>query len=140
MRRCVPTFRIRYHECDPQGVVFNAHYLALFDMAIGELWRDMGAGYDAMVRSGVDIVVGEANVRFLDAAHHDDLVEVAAQVAELGTTSMRTEFEVTRDGTLLATGWTRHVFVRTPEMVKCPIPDDIRAVLAEPVNSTVGLA
>lgn len=140
MRRCVPTFRIRYHECDPQGVVFNAHYLTLFDMAIGELWRHIGDGYAAMVASGVDIVVGEANVRYRAAAHPDDLVDVATQVAELGTTSLRTEYEVTRDGALLATGWTRHVFVQTPAMTKTPIPDDIRAALSEPVTSTVGLA
>ena len=25
--------RVRYHECDQQGVVFNAHYLAYADMA-----------------------------------------------------------------------------------------------------------
>ena len=24
--------RVRYHECDPQGVVFNANYLAYFDL------------------------------------------------------------------------------------------------------------
>jgi acyl-CoA thioesterase FadM len=28
--------RVRYHECDPQGVVFNANYLAYFDIALIE--------------------------------------------------------------------------------------------------------
>jgi len=30
--------RVRYNECDPQGVVFNANYLT-FDITITELWR-----------------------------------------------------------------------------------------------------
>ena len=34
--------RIRYHECDPQGHVFNSNYLAYFDVAITELWREVG--------------------------------------------------------------------------------------------------
>jgi acyl-CoA thioesterase FadM len=28
--------RVRYHECVPQGVVFNANYLAYFDIALIE--------------------------------------------------------------------------------------------------------
>lgn len=135
MRRHVPTFRIRYHECDAQGVLFNAHYLALFDMAITELWRDMLGGYETMTARGVDIVVGEAHVRYLRPARFDDLVDVAVEVAELGTTSMRTEYEVLRDGEQLATGWVRHVFVDMATMTKTPIPDDLRAALSGSVSS-----
>ena len=37
--------RVRYHECDPQGIVFNANYLAYADIAITELYRDaFGSG------------------------------------------------------------------------------------------------
>ena len=32
--------RVRYNECDPQGHVFNANYLAYFDIAMTELWRE----------------------------------------------------------------------------------------------------
>ena len=31
------SIRVRYNECDPQGHVFNANYLAYFDIAITEL-------------------------------------------------------------------------------------------------------
>ena len=34
--------RVRYNECDPQGVVFNANYLTYFDLTMGELWRELG--------------------------------------------------------------------------------------------------
>ena len=40
--------RVRYHECDPQGVVFNANYLAYFDIALTELWRDAVGGYASL--------------------------------------------------------------------------------------------
>ncbi len=35
----VHELRVRYGECDPQGIVFNANYLLYFDVAFTELWR-----------------------------------------------------------------------------------------------------
>ena len=49
--------RVRYAECDPQGVLFNANYLAYVDHTITELWRAAYGGYGAMLDRGIDIVV-----------------------------------------------------------------------------------
>ena len=38
------TVRVRYGECDLQGIVFNAHYLSYFDISITELWREAWEG------------------------------------------------------------------------------------------------
>jgi len=35
----VHELRVRYGECDPQGIVFNANYLSYFDITVTELWR-----------------------------------------------------------------------------------------------------
>ena len=140
MRRHVPTFRIRYHECDPQGVVYNAHYLALFDMALTELWRAVFGGYQAMTDRGLDLVVAEAHVRYLGPVQFDDLVDVAIEVVELGTTSIRTEYEVHRSDDLVATGWLRHVLVDLGTNAKTTIPDDVRAALSESITTVSGIA
>jgi acyl-CoA thioester hydrolase len=135
MRRHVHTVRVRYHECDQQGHVFNAHYLAFFDMAITELFRDAIGGYMEMVERGVDIVVAEAHVRYLGAARFDDVLDIEVEVAELGTTSMRSAYTVRREERVVTTGWARHVFVDTPAMTKRPIPEDIRAALRHPLGA-----
>ena len=70
--------RVRYNECDPQGVVFNANYLTYFDITMGELWRELG-GYQAMVDAGVDMVVAEATIRYLAPLRFDDEIEVVAR-------------------------------------------------------------
>ena len=76
--RTVPAFRhrlrVRYVECDAQGVVFNAHYLAYFDIGITELWREALGSYQDMLDAGVDVVVAEAGVRFRlrDSGTHGD--------------------------------------------------------------------
>ena len=40
----VHPLRVRWAEADMQGVVFNAHYLAYFDIAITEYWRVLAKG------------------------------------------------------------------------------------------------
>src|SRR5204863_57417 len=64
--------RVRYAECDRQGHVFNSHYFAYFDVVLTELWRAAIGYYDLMIERGVDVVVGEAQARYLRAAHFDD--------------------------------------------------------------------
>ena len=106
------SLRVRYNECDPQGVVFNANYLTYFDITMGELWRELG-GYQEMVDAGVDMVVGEANIRYRDALRFDEEFEIRATVSRLGDTSMTTELILARNGDTVAEGELRHVFIET---------------------------
>ncbi len=127
------TFRVRYHECDPQGIVFNAHYFTYFDMTMTELLRAAfpGAGYPEMIeRHGVDIVVAEATARFMGSARFDDEIELRATITRLGTTGMTTALQVGRDDGILVEGELRHVFVNATTWEKTPIPDAVRAALA----------
>ena len=65
----VHELRVRYGECDPQGIVFNANYLLYFDVAFTELWREAVGSWQEMVeRDGVDAVVREAKLRFRSPA------------------------------------------------------------------------
>jgi acyl-CoA thioester hydrolase len=117
--------RVRYNECDPQGVVFNANYLTYFDITMSELWRELG-GYQAMVDAGVDMVVAEATVRYLAPLRFDDEMEVVARITRLGDTSMTTELVIEDGGEPAAEGELRHVFIQTGGSATAPIPDRIR--------------
>ena len=117
--------RVRYNECDPQGVVFNANYLTYFDIAMGELWRELG-GYQAMVDAGVDMVVAEATIRYLAPLRFEDEVEVVARITRLGETSMITQLAIEDGGEPAAEGELRHVFIETQGTRTLPIPDRIR--------------
>lgn len=123
--------RVRYGECDPQGVVFNAHYLAFADLTLTELWRSaVDGGYAAMVRDGVDMVVAEARVRFLAPARFDDELEIQATVTRLGTTGMGSVYRIVRDTEAVAEVELRHVFVHADGSGTLPIPDVVREGLA----------
>jgi len=122
----VHRLRVRYHECDAQRRVFNAHYFAYFDLALTELFRAVFGGYESMLERQVDLVVGEASARFLAPARFDDELEVAVSVTRLGTTGVTTRYELLRDGQLLVEGTLRHVVVNLGTHAKAPIPDWMR--------------
>jgi acyl-CoA thioester hydrolase len=117
--------RVRYNECDPQGVVFNANYLTYFDLTMTELWRELG-GYQAMVEAGVDMVVAEARVRYRSPLRFDEVFECEATVTNLGETSMSAGIALLRDGVPAADGELRYVFIETGGGAKQPIPEAIR--------------
>jgi acyl-CoA thioester hydrolase len=121
--------RVRYGECDPQGIVFNANYLLYFDVAFTELWREAIGPWQLMVERGVDAVVAEANVRFRMPARYDDVIRLEARLSRLGATSITTEIDVIRDGVLLVEGSLRHVFVDVGNWDRTQMPDWIRAGL-----------
>lgn len=110
--------------------MFNANYLSYFDLAITELWREAIGPYQEMTEQGVDMVVGEANVRYFSPARFDDEIDLGVEVVRLGTTALSTRMTVRRDGELLAEGLMRHVFVDVARGGKTEIPASIRAALA----------
>jgi acyl-CoA thioester hydrolase len=122
--------RVRYAECDRQGHVFNSHYFAYFDVVLTELWRAALGYYDVMTERGVDVVVGEAQARYLRAAHFDDEIDIEAGIERLGRTGITTRFRVLRDGELLVDGRLRHVCVEAAALTSTPIPDWLRDALA----------
>jgi acyl-CoA thioester hydrolase len=135
------TLRVRYAECDPQGVVFNAHFLAYFDVGITELFRAAFGSYQAMIDRGVDFVVAEAGLRYRRPAHFDDELTLEVAVTRMGTTSITTSYRVLRDGELLVDGTLRHVLIDLKTLVgrepdaKTAIPDWMREGLAPYVIS-----
>jgi acyl-CoA thioester hydrolase len=128
----VHELRVRYGECDPQGIVFNANYLLYFDVAFTEYWRDRIGPWEEMAKLGVDAVVAEANLRFRSPARFDDVLQLKVSTEELGTTSTTTRVDVCRDGELLVECRLRHVFVDRETWAKTPMPEEFRARLAAP--------
>ncbi|HEY0517749.1 MAG TPA: thioesterase family protein [Solirubrobacteraceae bacterium] len=124
--------RVRYGECDPQGIVFNANYLLYFDVSFTELWRDAVGPWQEMVQHGVDAVVAHADVDFHQPARFDDVLTLRAEIVKLGRTAITTEIDVLRGEELLVKGHLRHVCVSTETLAgnsapaKVPIPAYIR--------------
>jgi acyl-CoA thioester hydrolase len=126
----VHTLRVRYHECDAQGIVFNANWFTFFDVTLTEWFRAAFGSYDALMEEhGVDVVLAETTGRFKGSARFDDELAIAAAVERLGTTSMVVTYTARRDGEALVEGRTVYVFVDPATMAKREIPAPVRATL-----------
>ena len=125
----VHRLRVRFHECDPQGVVFYAQYFAYVDVALTEMWREAFGSYGDVVAAGTDVVVVEAASTFRASARFDDDLDVELRIERLGTTSMAMATAVRRDDELLVDGRIVHVFVDAATMGKKAIPDHMRGAL-----------
>ena len=121
--------RVRYAECDAQGVVFNAHYLAYFDTSLTELWRAAFGGYQAIIERGIDVMVLEAQLRFRAPARFDELLTLEIALTRLGNTSIASSHRISRDGEVLVEGTMMHVLVDLSTLKKTPIPDWMREQL-----------
>src|SRR4051812_22824865 len=81
--------RVRYGECDPQGVVFNANYLAYFDVILTEFWREAIGDYNAMIAEhAADMVAAESRIGFKSPAASDDELDFELRAARLGTPAL----------------------------------------------------
>lgn len=128
--------RIRYAECDMQGIVFNANWFALFDDTVGACWRERLGGYERLSGGGIEIVVAETGARFRGAARFEELIDFELVVARIGNSSLRVEIAALRenadgDRDLLVEGFLEYVFIDHASFTPVAIPEDVRAALAE---------
>lgn len=129
MSAFVHRHRVRYHECDAQGHVFNAHYVTFVDVAITELWRAALGAYAAMLDLGVDVVTAEVGVRFRAPARFDEELDVGLELVRLGRTGITTRIAMHVGDRTCATGEIRHVVVGLGTVAPTPMPDELRAAL-----------
>ncbi|MGK2954176.1 MAG: acyl-CoA thioesterase [Solirubrobacterales bacterium] len=118
--------RVRYNECDPLGIVFNANYLVYADLAINELWRDHLGGYESMMEEGLDLAVVEANLRFFKPLRYDEEFTAEVRVENIGNKSLTTAFTLVRDEDEVASGTLAYVCVDSASNESRPVPDSIR--------------
>ena len=122
--------RVRYGECDPQGVVYFANYPVFVDIGMTELWRDRIGPYNDMVEAGSDMVVAELVLRYRGSARFDEDIDVVIDVDRLGETSLTCAWRIERDGDVLVEGTIRQVCIDPATKAKKPLPPDVRAALA----------
>lgn len=98
--------RVRYSETDAMGFLHHSRYFALFEVGRTELYRAQGGDYRAMEESGLFLVVAKAECRFRAPARYDDELIIRAKLARVSPAKLEHDYEVIRNGQVLATGHT----------------------------------
>ncbi|MBO6826898.1 MAG: acyl-CoA thioesterase [Sneathiella sp.] len=88
-------FRVRYSEIDGQNVVFNAHYLTYFDVAITEYFRHLNFDYSSYpAETGADFHLVKSLVNYERPLLFDTEFQVACRTQKIGNTSLTFWLEI----------------------------------------------
>jgi len=124
--------RVRFNECDPQGVVFHANYLTYVSIAQTALWREIAGGYDNVVRDfGVNVMAAHASLEFRSSARFDEVIEMRTSVLHLGRSSLRLAYELSVDRRPVASCDMAYVCVDANGRT-APMPARLRELLGRP--------
>jgi len=103
--------RVRFAETDAQGIVHNSQYLVWFEVARVDYLEQFAGGYPRLRAQGVEALVLESHVRYLQPARFDDRLVVRSRCVDLRGARFRYEYAVERGGELVAEGSTSHATV-----------------------------
>lgn len=115
--------RVRWGECDAQGIVFNVNYFLYFDVGITEYFRALG--YSGAASPEFYTVHAEADFRA--PAVFDDEIEVAARCARLGVKSMTMKLAIFRGDELLTEGTLVYAHAERGARNAAPLPREFVA-------------
>lgn len=126
-------FRVRYGECDAQGVVFNARYGDYVDLAMTEFLRAALGGYPELVRMGFETQVVRLLTEWKSPARFDDVLSTTVQVLRFGNTSftLGLVFSHAATGALVASSEITYVLVDASSFNKVPVPESLKSALQE---------
>lgn len=125
-------FRVRYGECDAQGVVFNARYADFVDISVNEYIRTLFGDYQRLLDQDLDIQVVSLTVNWKAPGKFDDVLEARIRAGRIGNTSFTLHLEFFRygDEAFVADADITYVLIQPSLMDKVVIPDHIRQSLA----------
>ncbi len=120
-------YRIRYVECDQQGVVFNAWYQTFMDDAFDCWLRQLDPSFES---GGWEVMVKAVTIVWDTAARFGDTLTLRLGIGRWGTTSFDVEVVGSVGERHVVDGTMTYVVVDTSERRPMPVPDDLRSHLS----------
>jgi len=126
------TQKIRFSDCDPQGIVFNGNYTRYWDDALTDWFEEAGYGGTELGGTGLDVVAARIEMDFRASAALGDVLETSLEVEDFGNTSMTVGFTTRRlsDGEVVTVGREVLVIVDPETFRPVTVPEAMRADLA----------
>ena len=87
--------RVRWMECDAQGIVFNGAYMDYLEVGQSEYFRNLGFSiYLVGHRGFFDTAVVKTVLEFKSPARVDDMLDLYVRLGDFGNTSFHLEMEI----------------------------------------------
>ena len=126
------TERVRWSDCDAQGIVFNGSYFDYLEVAQADYFRNLGfVLYDPDGRRHFDTATVKATLEYISPARVDDLIDICWKVERIGNSSLTTRSEIHNraSGDLLLRAEIIYVNFDSDAGVSRPVPDDLRTLI-----------
>ncbi len=126
------TVRVRWMECDAQGIVYNGAYLGYLEIGQAEYYRNLGFAIYIIPQSGYfDFAVVKSTQEFKAPAKVDEIIELHVRVSKIGSTSLTLNLEIYPEGSdrLLTSIETVYVGYDAATESSRPVPDAIRQLV-----------
>ncbi|HVK69616.1 MAG TPA: thioesterase family protein [Polyangium sp.] len=124
---------IKFEEVDAAGIVFFGHYLAFAHEAMEHFFAGLDRGYPHLiVKRRVGLPAVKVNMSFSAPARYGDVLQIETSTAHLGNRSATLRYRMMRDEGSVLVATVEHTIVTTnlDVMASCPMPDDVRSILA----------
>jgi acyl-CoA thioester hydrolase len=128
--------KVRFAETDAQGIAHNSNYFVWFEVARVEYLERYAGGYQKLRDLGVEAVVLETHVRYLEPARFDERLLVHARCLDVRGARFRYEYAIERDGSMIADGWTAHATVDARTMRPTRVPSWLQEAIATAESSS----
>ena len=127
------TQKIRYSDCDPQGIVFNGNYARYWDDAVTDWFEELGfGGIELGGDIGADVVTARLEMDFKATATIGDTLVTTVTVEAIGNTSMTLLVTTSResDSQVVAVGKVIDVFVNPADFRPIAVPESLRQAVS----------
>jgi acyl-CoA thioester hydrolase len=121
--------RVRYAECDGQGVVFNAHWLTYFDEACTRFMESLGFGPEFWIKE-FDVMLVHAELDWSGPARFDQWVDITVEPTGLGRSSFDLRYTALVENRPACHATITYVAIVPGTISSTGIPDRVRVALA----------
>ena len=121
--------KIRFHHCDPAGIVFYPQFFYLLHEAQEDFFAHIGFAEHHMINGGYGVPIVDLKTQFLGMCRNGDDVDITLALSKLGNSSIGMEYEILGGGQVKLRASGVVVYSKVPDGKPVRLPDDLRAAL-----------
>ena len=121
--------QIRFHHCDPAGIVFFPQFFYLLHEAKEDFLAHIGFPQHRMITSGFGTPVVDIKTGFQGMCRYGDDITISVSISKIGNSSIGMDYEIHSVGMLKLTSSWVLVYSTLPGGKPVRIPEDLRKAM-----------
>jgi len=122
--------RVRFHHCDPAGIVFYPQFFYLLHEVQEDFLAHIGFPEHQLIAGGTGVPIVDLKAEFLGMCRNGDALTMTLELSRIGNASLGMQYEILgEDGAVKLRAHGVVVFSEVPNGKAVRIPDAIREAL-----------